>query len=182
MGKGYLLPVEVTEASAIESFIDTGATSSIMAAKHVPEGEIEYAPSVGIRIGAGRICLTEGKYKGTVILGRRRLPKSFLVLETDAFDAVLGEDFFEENPEIRYLGLQSPRHLLVRTDDGEWEKVHLEETAEIVEGVKVLRDISFDLDKEVKVEGLLRLEKEMLLTLETYTLATEMKLHAYEEL
>ena len=117
-----------------------------------------------------------------MILGRRRLPKSFLVLETDAFDAVLDEDFFEENPEIRYLGLQSPRHLLVRTDDGEWEKVHLEETAEIVEGVKVLRDISFDLDTEVKVEGLLRLEKEMLLTLETYTLATEMKLHAYEEL
>ena len=98
------------------------------------------------------------------------------------FDAVLGEDFFEENPEIRYLGLQSPRHLLVRTDDGEWEKVPLEETAEIVEGVKVLRDISFDLDTEVKAEGLLRLEKEMLLTLETHTLATEMKLHAYEEL
>ena len=71
MGKGYLLPVEVTEASAIENFIDTGATSSIMAAKHVPEGEIEYAPSVGIRIGDGRICLTEGKYRGTVILGRR---------------------------------------------------------------------------------------------------------------
>ena len=182
MGNGYLLPVEVTEASSIESFIHTGATSSIMAAKHVPEGEIEYALSVGIRIGDGRICLTEGKYKGTVILGRRRLPKSFLVLETDAFDAVLGEDFFEENPEIPYLGLQSPRHLLVRTDDGEWEKVHLEETAEIVEGVKVLRDISCDLDTEVKVEGLLGLEKEMLLTLETYTLATEMKLHAYEEL
>ena len=115
-------------------------------------------------------------------LWRRRLPKSFLVLETDAFDAVLGEDLFEENPEIRYLGLQSPRHLLVRTDDREWEKVHLEETSEIVEGVKVLRDISFDLDMEVKVKGLLHLEKELLLTLQTYTLATEMGLHAYEEL
>ena len=96
-----------------------------MAAKHVPEGEIEYAPSVGIHIDNGRICLTEGKCKGTVILGRRRLPKSFLVLETDAFDAVLGEDFFEGNLEILYLGLQSPRHLLVRTDDGEWEKVQV---------------------------------------------------------
>ena len=117
-----------------------------------------------------------------VILGRKRLPKSFLVLETDPFDAGLGEDFFDENLEIPYLGLQSPRHLLVRTDDREWEKVHLEETAEIVEGIKVLRDISFDLDTEVKVEGLLRLEKEMLLTLETYTLATEMKLHGYKEL
>ena len=118
MGKGSLLPVEVTEASAIESFIDTGATSTIMAAKHVPEGVIEYARSVGIRIGDGRICLTKGKCKGTVTLGRRRLPKSFLVLQTDGFNFVLGEDFFEENPEIRYLGLQSPRHLLVRTDDG----------------------------------------------------------------
>ena len=94
---------------------------------------------------------------------------------------MFGEDFFEENPEIRYLGLQSPRHLLVLTDDREWEKVHLEESAKIVLGVKVLRDISFDLDAEVKVEGLLRLEKAMLLTLETYTLATEMKLHVYEE-
>ena len=117
-----------------------------------------------------------------MILGRRRLPKIFLVLETNALDAVLGEDFFEENPEIRYLGLQSPRHLLIRTDNGESEKVHLEETAEIVEGVKVLRDISFDLDTEVKFEELVHLEKEMLLTLETYTLATEMKLHTYEEL
>ena len=173
MEKGYLLPLEVTEASTIECSIDTGATSSIMAAKHVPEGEIGYAPSCGIGIGDGRICLTEGKYKGTGILGRKRLPKRFLVLQADAFEAVLGGDFLEENPEIRYLGLQSPRHLLVLTDDGEWENVHLEETAEIVEGVKVLRDISFDPDAEVKIEGLLHLEKEMLLTLETYTLATE---------
>ena len=45
--------------------------------------------------------MTEGKSKGTMILGRKRLPKRLLVLETDAFDAVLGEDFFEENPEIR---------------------------------------------------------------------------------
>ena len=149
-----------------------------MAAKHVPEGEMEYPLSVPIRIGDGRICLTEGKYKGTVILGRKGLSKTFLVLKTDAFDAVLGGDFFEENPEILYLGLQSRRHLLVRTNDGGWEKVHLEETAEIVEGVNILRDVSFDLDTEVKVEGLLRLEKEMLLNLETYTLATEMKLHA----
>ena len=153
-----------------------------MAAEHVPEGEIEYAPSVRIRIGDGRICLTEGKYKRTVLLGRKRLPKSVLVLETDAFDAVPGEDFFEENPKIRYLGHQSPRHLLVRTDDGSWEKVHFEETTEIVEGLIILREISFHLDTEVKVEGLLRLEKEMLLTLETYTLATQMRLHAYEEL
>ena len=78
MGKGYLLLVEVTEASAIECFIDTGATSSIMAAKYVPEGEIEYAPSVGIRIGDGRICLTEGKYKGTVIFGEKEITEKFL--------------------------------------------------------------------------------------------------------
>ena len=117
-----------------------------------------------------------------MILGRRRLPKSFLVLQTDAFNAVLNEDFFTKNPEICYLGLQSPRHLLVRSDNREWKKVHLEETAEIVEGIKVLRDISFDLDTKVKVEGLLHLEKEMLLTLETDTLATEMKLHAYKDL
>ena len=117
-----------------------------------------------------------------MILGRKRLPKRFLVLETDAFDAVLCEDFFHQNPEIRYLGLQSARHLLVLRDHGEWEKVRVEETAEFVEGVNVLRDISFDLDAEVNVEGLLRLEKEMPLTVETYTLATEMKLQAYEEL
>ena len=77
MGKGYLLPVELTETSTIEAFIDTGATSSIIAAKHVPAGEVEYAPSCGIRIGDGRICLTEGKYSGKVILGGKRLPKSF---------------------------------------------------------------------------------------------------------
>ena len=84
MEKGYLLPVEVTEASKIEHFIDTGAKSSIMAANHVLEGEIEYAPSCGIRIGDGRICLSEGKYNGTVIVLRKRLPKRFLVLQTDA--------------------------------------------------------------------------------------------------
>ena len=130
MEKGYLLPLKVTEASTIERFIDTGATSSIMAAKHVPEGESEYASGCGICIGDGRICLTEGKYKGTGILGRKRLPKGFLVLQADAFQAVLGEDFLE----IRYLGLQSPRHVLVLTDDGEWENVHLKRPPRLSKG------------------------------------------------
>ena len=75
----------------------------------------------------------------------------------------------------------TPRHLVVLRDDRESETVRLEETEEIVDGVKVLRDIRFDLDAEVKVQGLRCLENEMLLTLETYTLATEMKLHAYVE-
>ena len=39
------------------------------------------------------------------------LPK-FQVFDTDAFEAVLGTDFFAQNEWIRYLSLQEPTHLL----------------------------------------------------------------------
>ena len=47
-------------------------------------------------------------------MGEEDIPFSFPTLDTDAFDMILGNDFFEANPHIKYLSLQAPHPLLVR--------------------------------------------------------------------
>ena len=47
-------------------------------------------------------------------MGEGDISFSFATFDTDAFDVILGSDFFETNPHIKYLSLQVPHHLLVR--------------------------------------------------------------------
>ena len=47
-------------------------------------------------------------------MGEEDIPFSFATFDTDAFDVILGNDFFEANPHIKYLSLQAPHHLLVQ--------------------------------------------------------------------
>ena len=51
----------------------------------------------------------------------QKVLQRFQAFDTDAFEAVLGTDFFAQNEEIKYLSLQEPTHLLVMSEEQEWE-------------------------------------------------------------
>ena len=61
-------------------------------------------------------------------MGDRKVLQKFQAFDTDAFEAVLGTDFFAQNEWIKYLSLQEPTHLLVVNEEQEWEAIPLKET------------------------------------------------------
>ena len=56
----------------------------------------------------GRTIHSLGKVDVTVHLGHERVTQHCKVLNTDAFDIVLGTDFLRCNPEVKLLYLQRP--------------------------------------------------------------------------
>ena len=59
-----------------------------------------------------------------VPMGSRSIAHRFYVMDTEAFDFVLGTDFFVEHSQILFLTLQAPYVLQVDHGDG-WESVPL---------------------------------------------------------
>ena len=74
----------------------------------------------GVGVGVSSVC-------GGQVGDRKVLPK-FEAFDTNAFEAVLGTDFFAQNECIKYLSLQEPTHLLVVNEGQEWEAIPLKET------------------------------------------------------
>ena len=62
-----------------------------------------------------------------VPMGSRSIAHRFYVMDTEAFDFVLGTDFFVEHSQILSLTLQAPYVLQVDHGDG-WESVPLEQS------------------------------------------------------
>ena len=107
--------------------LDTGATISIVAKKILPLGSLKNTMTTGaIRIGDGHVVHSCGDCEVEVPMGSRTIAHRFYVMDTEAFDFVLGTDFFVQHSQIQSLTLQAPYLLYVDHGSGR-ESVPLEQ-------------------------------------------------------
>ena len=107
--------------------LDTGATIWILAKKSLPCGDLKnLMPTAAIRMGDDHVMHSCGDCEVDVAFGSRRIAHQFYVMDTQAFNFVLGTDFFAEHPQIPFLTLQAPYVLHVDHGDST-ESVPLEQ-------------------------------------------------------
>ena len=108
--------------------LDTRATISIVAKKTLPCGDLKnILPTAAIRMGDGHVLHSCGDCEVEVHMGSRSIAHRFYVMDSEAFDFVLGTDFFVEHSQILSLTLQAPCVFQVDHGDG-WESVPLEQS------------------------------------------------------
>ena len=104
--------------------LDTGATISIVARKILPCGSLKNTrTTAAIRMGDGHVVHSCGDCEVEVPMGSRTI----YVMDTEAFDFVLGTDFFVQQSQIESLSLQAPYLLYVDHGSGR-ESVPLEQS------------------------------------------------------
>ena len=82
--------------------LDTGATLSIVARRLLKT--FKKTKTVATRVGDGRTIHSLGGVDVTICLGDETVTQHCRVLDTDAFDTVIGTDF----PQVKMLSLQRP--------------------------------------------------------------------------
>ena len=94
--------------------LDTGATISIVAKNILPCRSLKNTmTTAAIRMGDGHVVHSCGACEVEVPLGSRTIAHRFCVMDTEAFDFVLGTDFFVQHSQIQSLTLQAPYLLYV---------------------------------------------------------------------
>ena len=83
--------------------LDTGATLSIVARRLLKT--FKKTKTVAIRVGDGRTIHSLGGVDVTICLGDETVTQHCRVLDTDAFDIVIGTDFLRRNPQVKMLSL-----------------------------------------------------------------------------
>ena len=89
--------------------LDTGATLSIVARRLLKT--FKKTRTVAIRVGDGCTIDSLGGVDVTICLGYETVTQYCKVLDTDAFDMVIGTDFLRTNPQVKMLSLQRPYSL-----------------------------------------------------------------------
>ena len=89
--------------------LDTGATLSILAWRLLKT--FRKTKTVAIRVGDGRTIHFLGGVDVTICLRDKTVTQHCRVLDTDAFDIVIGIDFLRRNPQVKMLSLQRPYSL-----------------------------------------------------------------------
>ena len=108
--------------------LDTGATISIVAKKILPCGSLKNTmTTAAIRMGDGNVVHSCGDCEVEVPMGSGTVAHRFYVMDTEAFDFVLGTDFFVQHSKIQSLTLQAPYLLYVDHGSGR-ESVPLEQS------------------------------------------------------
>ena len=106
--------------------MDTGATISIVAKKTLPCGHLRKVMlTATIRMGHGHVVPSCGDCEVYVPVGSKSIADGLGAMDGEAFDFVLGTDFFVEHAQILSLTLQTPYVLHVDHGDG-WKSVPLE--------------------------------------------------------
>ena len=78
--------------------LDTGATISIVAKKILPRGDLKnIMPTAAICMVDGHVVHSCGDCDVDVPMGSGSIAHRFYVMDTEAFDFVLGTDFFVEH-------------------------------------------------------------------------------------
>ena len=91
-----------------KAILDTGATLSIVARRLLKQAKIRKTKTVAIRVGDGRTIHSLGGVGVTVFLGDEEVMQHCKVLDTDAFDILIGTGFLRFNPQVKLLSLQRP--------------------------------------------------------------------------
>ena len=89
--------------------LDTSATLSIVD-RHLLR-TFKKTKTVAIRVGDGRTIRSLGGLDVTICLGDETVTQHCRVLDTDAFDIVIGTNFLRRNPKAKMLSLQRPYSL-----------------------------------------------------------------------
>ena len=116
------------------------------------QGQTQMGERFAVKVGNGAVQLTSGETEGVVHVGDEDIPFSFATFDTDAFHVILGNDFFEANPHMKYLSLQAPRHLLVPRH---WHlvEVPLKEDTTPKPSVQIIQGLWVNLGADMKLEG-----------------------------
>ena len=89
--------------------LDTGASICIVAENPLSrDGLKNTVPTAAICIGDRHVIYTCGDCEVDVSMGSRGIPQRFYVMDTEAFDFMLGTDFFTGHRELLSLTLQAP--------------------------------------------------------------------------
>ena len=108
--------------------LDTGATISIVAQNILPCGSLKNTmTTAAIHMGDGHVVHSCRDCEVEVPMGSRTIAHWFYVMDTEAFDFVLGTDFFVQHSQIQSLTLQAPYLLYVDHGSGR-ESVPLEQS------------------------------------------------------
>ena len=92
--------------------LDTGATISIVAKKALPCRSLKNTmTTAAIGMGDGHVVHSCGDCEVEAPMGSRTIAHRFYVMDTEAFDFVLGTDLVVQHSQIQSLSLQVP-HLL----------------------------------------------------------------------
>ena len=90
-----------------------------MAKKILPCGDLRnILPTAAIRMDNGHVVHSSGDCEVEVPMGSISIAHRFYVMDTEAFDFVLGTNFFVEHSQILSLTLQAPYVLQVDHGDG----------------------------------------------------------------
>ena len=93
----------------IRAMLDTGATLSIVARRLLKA--FKKTKTVAIRVGMGVPSIPWGGVNVNICLRDETVTQHCRVLDTDAFDIVIGTDFLRTNPQVKMLSLQRPYSL-----------------------------------------------------------------------
>ena len=96
--------------------LDIGATLSIVARRLLKT--FKRTKTVAIRVGDGRTIHSLWGVDVTICLGDKTVTEHCRLLDTDAFDIVIGTDFLRRNPQVKMLSLQRPYSLHCDFDSG----------------------------------------------------------------
>ena len=104
------------------------ATISIVAKKTLPRGDLKnIMPTAAIRMGDGHVVHSCGDCENDVPMGSRSIAHRLYVIDTEAFDFIMGTNFFVGHSHILSLMLQSP--YVFQVDHGDrGESVPLEQS------------------------------------------------------
>ena len=120
--------------------LDTGATISMVAKIILSLGSLTNTmPTAAIRLGDGQVVHSCGDRELEVPMGSRTIAHRFYVMETEAFDFVLGTVLFVQHTQIQSLTLQVAYLLYVHDGDGR-ESVPLEQSEFTSSYLRVLKE------------------------------------------
>ena len=101
--------LEKIRDQVFRAVLDTGAPLSIVARRLLKT--FKKTKTVAIRVKDGRTMHSMGEVHVTLCLGDETVTQHCRVLDTYAFDVVIGTDFLRRNPQVKMLSLQRPYSL-----------------------------------------------------------------------
>ena len=104
------------EDQVFPAVLDTGATLSIVARRLLKT--FKKTMTAAIEVRDGRTIHSLGDVDVSICLGDESVMQHCRVLDTDAFDIVIGTNFPWKNPQVKMLSLQSPYALHCDFDTG----------------------------------------------------------------
>ena len=140
--------------------LDTGATLSIVPRRLLKT--FKKTKTVAIRVGDGRTIHSLGGVDVTICLDDKTVTQQCRVLDTDAFDIVIGTDSLRKNPQVKMLSLQRPYSLHCDFSSGLFS-VHLELSGRKESGLRYAsktnyRTENYQLARHVVKNGLAALQ------------------------